>query len=101
MSRTTQPLLDLFGGRTLRFSDLERAIPGVSQVLAQQLRQLERDSIPAASIAAAPSFSDARVIRVVGGEQPDPGRAVEGPGSERARPPTCQSERVATPAVTS
>jgi hypothetical protein len=101
MSRTTQPLLDLFGGRTLRFSDLERAIPGVSQVLAQQLRQLERDSIPAASIAAAPSFSDARVIRVVGGERPDPGRAVEGPGSERARPPTCQSERVATPAVTS
>jgi hypothetical protein len=102
MSRTTQPLLDLFGGRTLRFSDLERASPDVSQkVLAQQLRQLERDSIPAASIAAAPSFSDARVIRVVGGEQPDPGRAVEGPGSERARPPTCQSERVATPAVTS
>jgi len=61
MSRTARPLRDLFGGRTLRFSDLERAIPGVSQkVLAQQLRQLERDSIPAASIAAAPSVSDAR-----------------------------------------
>jgi DNA-binding HxlR family transcriptional regulator len=43
MSRTTQPLRDLFGGRTLGVSDLERAIPGVSQkVLAQQLRQLER-----------------------------------------------------------
>jgi DNA-binding HxlR family transcriptional regulator len=39
-------LFHLFGGRTLRFSDLERAIPGVSQkMLAQQLRQLERDSI--------------------------------------------------------
>jgi DNA-binding HxlR family transcriptional regulator len=44
MSRTTQPLRDLFGGRTLRFSDFERAIPGVSQkVLAQELRQLERE----------------------------------------------------------
>ena len=39
-------LFHLFGGRTLRFSDLERAIPGVSQkMLAQQLRQLERDGI--------------------------------------------------------
>jgi len=39
MSRTARPLRDLFGGRTLRFSDLEPAIPGVSQkVLGQQLR---------------------------------------------------------------
>jgi DNA-binding HxlR family transcriptional regulator len=39
-------LFHLFGGRTLRFSDLERAISGVSQkMLAQQLRQLERDRI--------------------------------------------------------
>jgi len=39
-------LFHLFGGRTLRFSDLERAIPGVSQkMLAQQLRHLERDGI--------------------------------------------------------
>ena len=39
-------LFHLFGGRTLRFSDLERAIRGVSQkMLAQQLRQLERDGI--------------------------------------------------------
>ena len=31
---------------TLRFSDLERAIPGISQkMLTQQLRQLERDGI--------------------------------------------------------
>lgn len=39
-------LFHLFGGRVLRFSDLERAIPGVTQkVLAQQLRQLERDGL--------------------------------------------------------
>lgn len=39
-------LFHLFGGRTLRFSDLERAIPAVSQkMLAQQLRQLERDGL--------------------------------------------------------
>ena len=39
-------LFHLFGGRSQRFSDLERAIPGVSQkMLAQQLRQLERDGI--------------------------------------------------------
>ncbi len=39
-------LFHLFGGKTLRFSDLERAIPGISQkMLTQQLRQLERDGI--------------------------------------------------------
>lgn len=39
-------LFHLFGGRVLRFSDLERAIPAVSQkMLAQQLRQMERDGI--------------------------------------------------------
>ncbi len=39
-------LFHLFGGKVLRFSDLERAIPGVSQkVLTQQLRQLERDGM--------------------------------------------------------
>ncbi len=39
-------LFHLFGGRVLRFSDLERAIPAVSQkMLIQQLRQLERDGI--------------------------------------------------------
>jgi DNA-binding HxlR family transcriptional regulator len=39
-------LFHLFGGKILRYSDLERAIPGVSQkMLAQQLRQLERDGI--------------------------------------------------------
>ena len=41
-------LFHLFGGKTLRFSDLERAIPGISQkMLTQQLRQLERDGIVA------------------------------------------------------
>jgi len=35
-------LFHLFGGQVLRFSDLERAIPAISQkMLAQQLRQLE------------------------------------------------------------
>ena len=35
-------LFHLFGGKTLRFSDLERAIPSISQkMLTQQLRQLE------------------------------------------------------------
>lgn len=39
-------LFNLFGGRRLRFSDLERAIPAISQkMLAQQLRQLEADGI--------------------------------------------------------
>lgn len=39
-------LFHLFGGRVMRFSELERAIPGVSQkMLIQQLRQMEADSI--------------------------------------------------------
>lgn len=39
-------LFHLFGGRVLRFSDLERAIPAVSQkMLIQQLRQMEKDGI--------------------------------------------------------
>lgn len=41
-------LFNLFGGQVRRFSDLERAIPGVSQkMLIQQLRQLEADGIVA------------------------------------------------------
>ena len=39
-------LFHLFGGQLLRFSDLERAIPGISQkMLAQQLRQMEADGL--------------------------------------------------------
>ena len=39
-------LFHLFGGKTLRYSDLQRAIGGISQkMLAQQLRQLERAGI--------------------------------------------------------
>ena len=39
-------LFQLFGGKVRRFSDLERAIPGVSQkMLVQQLRQLEQDGV--------------------------------------------------------
>jgi DNA-binding HxlR family transcriptional regulator len=39
-------LFHLFGGKVLRFSDLERAIPAISQkMLVQQLRQLEADGI--------------------------------------------------------
>jgi len=39
-------LFHLFGGKTLRFSELERAIPAVSQkMLIQQLRQMEADAI--------------------------------------------------------
>jgi DNA-binding HxlR family transcriptional regulator len=39
-------LFHLFGGKLLRFSDLERAIPAISQkMLIQQLRQLETDGI--------------------------------------------------------
>ncbi|TIV86154.1 MAG: helix-turn-helix transcriptional regulator, partial [Mesorhizobium sp.] len=35
-------LFHLFGGKVLRFSDLERAIPAISQkMLIQQLRQME------------------------------------------------------------
>lgn len=41
-------LFQLFGGQVRRFSDLERAIPGVSQkMLIQQLRQLETDGVVA------------------------------------------------------
>lgn len=41
-------LFQLFGGQVRRFSDLERAIPGVSQkMLIQQLRQLEGDGVVA------------------------------------------------------
>src|SRR6266436_3552733 len=39
-------LFHLFGGKMRRFSDLERAIPAISQkMLIQQLRQMERDGI--------------------------------------------------------
>jgi DNA-binding HxlR family transcriptional regulator len=39
-------LFQLFGGRVLRNSELERAIPGISQkMLNQQLRQLQRDGL--------------------------------------------------------
>ena len=39
-------LFHLFGGKVLRFSDLERAIPAISQkMLIQQLRQMERDGV--------------------------------------------------------
>jgi DNA-binding HxlR family transcriptional regulator len=39
-------LFRLFGGRVQRFSELERAIPGISQkMLVQQLRQMERDGV--------------------------------------------------------
>jgi len=39
-------LFHLFGGTVMRFSDLERAIPAISQkMLGQQLRQLEADGI--------------------------------------------------------
>ena len=39
-------LFHLFGGRTQRFSELERAIPAITQkMLGQQLRQLEKDGL--------------------------------------------------------
>src|SRR4030088_2699031 len=39
-------LFHLFGGKLLRFSDLERSIPAISQkMLIQQLRQMENDGI--------------------------------------------------------
>src|SRR3546814_1628471 len=39
-------LFHLFGGKVLRFSDLERAIPAISQkMLIQQLRQMEKDGV--------------------------------------------------------
>ena len=39
-------LFHLFGGKVLRFSDLERAIPAISQkMLIQQLRQMEVDDV--------------------------------------------------------
>jgi hypothetical protein len=39
-------LFHLFGGKVLRFSELERAIPAISQkMLIQQLRQMEKSRI--------------------------------------------------------
>src|ERR1700745_2281120 len=39
-------LFPLFGGKVLRFSELERAIPAISQkMLIQQLRQMESDGM--------------------------------------------------------
>jgi DNA-binding HxlR family transcriptional regulator len=39
-------LFHLFGGAVLRFSELERAIPAISQkMLIQQLRQMEADGV--------------------------------------------------------
>ncbi|MHC1790384.1 winged helix-turn-helix transcriptional regulator [Solidesulfovibrio sp.] len=39
-------LFHLFGGKILRYSELERFIPGISpKMLAQQLRQLEADGL--------------------------------------------------------
>jgi len=39
-------LFHLFGGKVLRFSELERAIPAISQkMLIQQLRQMENDGM--------------------------------------------------------
>jgi DNA-binding HxlR family transcriptional regulator len=39
-------LFHLFGDRLVRFSELQRAIPSISQkMLIQQLRQLERDGV--------------------------------------------------------
>jgi DNA-binding HxlR family transcriptional regulator len=39
-------LFHLFGGNVLRFSDLQRAIPAISQkMLIQQLRRMENDGI--------------------------------------------------------
>lgn len=39
-------LFHLFGGKLLRFSDLEKAIPAITQkMLIQQLRQMEADGV--------------------------------------------------------
>lgn len=44
-------LFHLFGGKVLRFSELERAIPNITQkMLSQQLRQLEADGIVARTV---------------------------------------------------
>jgi DNA-binding HxlR family transcriptional regulator len=44
-------LFQLFGGQVKRFSELERAVPGVSQkMLIQQLRVLEADGIVARTV---------------------------------------------------
>ncbi|HBU61630.1 MAG: transcriptional regulator [Oceanicaulis sp.] len=44
-------LFHLFGGQVLRFSELERAIPDISQkMLIQQLRQMETDGIVARTV---------------------------------------------------
>jgi len=44
-------LFHLFGGKVMRFSDLERAIPNITQkMLGQQLRQLKTDGIVARKV---------------------------------------------------
>jgi DNA-binding HxlR family transcriptional regulator len=44
-------LFQLFGGKVRRFSELERALPAISQkMLAQQLRQMETDGMVARTV---------------------------------------------------
>jgi DNA-binding HxlR family transcriptional regulator len=44
-------LFNLFGGNVRRFSDLERAIPGVTQkMLGQQLKTMEKDGMVARAV---------------------------------------------------
>ena len=74
-------LFHLFGGKVLRFSDLERAIPEISQkMLAQQLRQIG-------------SRWDRRTNR------PPPGSAEGGVSSHALRPVFVPGTRCIAPVV--
>ena len=54
-------LFHLFGGKILRFSDLEKAIPGVTQkMLGQQRRGMEADGIVVRT-ASSPGTAEGRV----------------------------------------
>ena len=57
-------LFHLFGGNVLRFSELRRAIPGVSEkMLIQQLRRMERDE---SSYLNPPPLSSQEVAQIYG-----------------------------------
>src|SRR3954469_906659 len=76
-------IFHLFDRGTLRFSELERAIPDVSQkVLINQLRELERDGIVARQVSAGPAEGGVQLEPMGRADVPGVGPAA---GMDRAK----------------